>query len=878
MCASPRTKEFENDKTNRGPDQRTGARSAAHHAWSVMAVATTFTTSRLLEFCTVAELTKLVGFGPEDWPKVVIKELIDNALDACEDASIAPAITVAISTRKNTISVSDNGPGIPADTVTRLLDYRNKTSSREAYVAPTRGAQGNALQALLAMAFALDGKRGETTIKACGITHDIVFGIDPVRRVPKIEHDRRPTASVQSGTFFALHWPLLLADGKAEIVPLVDQFAWLNPHATLTLKWDGKVLVDAAATDPQWRKWRPNDPAPAAWYDDESFNRLIAAFVADDEDHDRRDRTVRDFIEIFRGLARTDTRAQVLDAVGAARMSLRDFFTKPKSVLKLLDQMQVSTKPVAAKDLGLLGKDHFDARFKELDVDPKTFQYKRELLDIDEVPYAIEAAFGYCPSKQHRVKILGINWSPSLINPYRELGADGSLDFVLFEQRAGDDEEPIVLALHIAAPRIAYTDKAKSALQLPDEVAAAVVKVVRDVTKTWAKVRKAEERDASRRERREELMTRRRPESQKQVAFEVMEQAYLKVSGPKNLTANARQIMYVARAEIQERSERSLDDSYFTQTLLPDFMAANMELTANWKVAFDDRGHFADPHTGLMIGLGTVAVREYIEDLHELEIKSAAVAPAHVATKGPSGSFGAVLYIEKEGFMALLDEEELAQRFDIAIMSSKGMSVTAARELADEVCHRWRVPLFVLRDFDKAGFSIVAGFKQRQSRRYTFKNQIKVVDLGLRMGDVRHLIEAGMDEAAAAERGSALTRRANMRRNGATAAEAEYLLTRRVELNAFTSEEFIAFVERKLTEHGVVKVVPNKAVLTSTYRTLVQGREVEKIIKRELRKLNGHRSVQVPSNLMAQVEDYLRRNPTHRWDKAVASLVRKPGG
>ena len=89
----------------------------------------------------------------------------------------------------------------------------------------------------------------------------------------------------------------------------------------------------------------------------------------------------------------------------------------------------------------------------------------------------------------------------------------------------------------------------------------------------------------------------------------------------KNLTANARQIMYAARDEIQERSERQLDDSYFTQTLLPDFHGGEPEPTADWKVAFDDRGHFADPHTGLMIGLGTVAVREYIEDLHELEIK-----------------------------------------------------------------------------------------------------------------------------------------------------------------------------------------------------------------------------------------------------------------
>ena len=256
-----------------------------------VATRTTFTTSRLLEFCTVAELTKLVGFGPAQWPIVGVKEAIDNAIDAAEDAKIAPKITVAISTRKSTISVTDNGPGIPADTVIRLLDYTKKTSSREAYVGPTRGAQGNALQSLLAMAFALEGNQGKTTIQACGISHDIVFGIDPVRREPKIEHTQEERASVQFGTSFTLHWPDLagsqLVEAKVGIVSVVTRFSWLNPHATFTLTWDGKTSFTAEATNPDWHKWRPSDPALAAWYDAESFSRLIAAYVADDQDHGR---------------------------------------------------------------------------------------------------------------------------------------------------------------------------------------------------------------------------------------------------------------------------------------------------------------------------------------------------------------------------------------------------------------------------------------------------------------------------------------------------------------------------------------------------------------------------------------------------------------
>ena len=71
-------------------------------------------------------------------------------------------------------------------------------------------------------------------------------------------------------------------------------------------------------------------------------------------------------------------------------------------------------------------------------------------------------------------------------------------------------------------------------------------------------------------------------------------------------------------------------------------------------------------------------------------------------------------------------------------MSTKGMSHTAARELADEVCAKFDIPLFILRDFDKTGFSI-SGTLQRDTRRYEFQNEIKVIEFGLSLEDVKDL-------------------------------------------------------------------------------------------------------------------------------------------
>ena len=57
---------------------------------------TTLRTSRRLDFCSRKELIAQTGHGPESWPLVVLKELLDNALDACEDAGVAPEIAVTV--------------------------------------------------------------------------------------------------------------------------------------------------------------------------------------------------------------------------------------------------------------------------------------------------------------------------------------------------------------------------------------------------------------------------------------------------------------------------------------------------------------------------------------------------------------------------------------------------------------------------------------------------------------------------------------------------------------------------------------------------------------------------------------------------------------
>ncbi len=402
----------------------------------------------------------------------------------------------------------------------------------------------------------------------------------------------------------------------------------------------------------------------------------------------------------------------------------------------------------------------------------------------------------------------------------------------------------------------------------------AIIGAVQGVTKKWAKQRKKEEREASAVMNRRYAMVRIYHVSIKEAAWQIMEKAYLKASANGTLPAHARQIMYAARPDIQRMADREIGkgfDQYFTQTLLPDYIE---EEGVDWNVVFDARGHFHEPHTEEQVPLGTIQVHDYLARVqgHRVGELDFDIREKHYPTLGPENRYSAILFIEKEGFMPLFKEVKLAARYDIAIMSTKGMSVTASRELVDVICGDHDIPLLALHDFDKAGFSIV-GTLQRDTRRYTFMNQIEVIDLGLRLDDIDGLMTEEVHTP------SPWAARRNLEENGATGEEIEFLLGQRVELNALASDEMVKWIESKLEQHGVSKVIPDKGTLTDAYRRVrTQARiqaKIDEIIEEESEEGEVEK---VPDNLRKQVEERLKKHPATSWDEAIREFVAADGG
>jgi hypothetical protein len=607
---------------------------------------------------------------------------------------------------------------------------------------------------------------------------------------------------------------------------------------------------------------------------------LIAAYVAD-EGRGGRPRTVREFVGEFAGLTGSAKQKAVTESAGLGRAYLHDLIEHNdidlERVQALLVAMQEASRPVKPVALGPLGEAHMRAYMLRERIEPASIKYRKVEDTVDDLPVVMELAFGWPECMEEgsgRRVIAGINWTPSLLFPFPELAS------WLGEQRI-DEDDPVMVMAHMAMPRPDFTDRAKSRLALPSGARAEMAKGVLAITKHWKAMKRQTDRDerVSARQR-DEYLKRQQPMvlSVKEAAYQVMATAYLDASAQGTLPANARQVMYAARPKVLALTGGKCwtHSSYFTQKLLPDFVNAHMELTASWDVVFDDRGHLIEPHTKNRIGLGTLAVRRYLANWHTV-VSSALgdfTLTHEVETIGPGNRYRFALFIEKEGFDALLEAAQIANRYDVAIFSTKGQSVTAARALIEALSLNG-VTILVVHDFDKSGIEILHTLYSH-TRRYTYRTTPKVIDLGFRLSDVE-----GLEHERVEYKGAKKSPAINLLSCGAAEAECAFLVRResgqwvgdRVELNAMRSDQLIAWLEGKFAEVGVEKVVPDADTLARAYRLALRKSQLQASIDDALTEIDEAPDAPVPDDLAEQIRAKIAGKAI-AWDDAIWSLIK----
>lgn len=189
--------------------------------------------NRAAEYFSVKELEAQTGRGRSEFASVCLKELVDNALDACEADAVTPMIDLQITPWADALDllVIDNGPGIAPETVARILDFDTRTSDKAAYRSPTRGAQGNALKTVVGIPVAL-GSAWPVVIEACGVRHEVSARVDAAGNV-NVRHEQGDSPQTV-GTRIALTLPGEWSSFKAQ--RWARAFALVNPHALVSMR------------------------------------------------------------------------------------------------------------------------------------------------------------------------------------------------------------------------------------------------------------------------------------------------------------------------------------------------------------------------------------------------------------------------------------------------------------------------------------------------------------------------------------------------------------------------------------------------------------------------------------------------------------------
>jgi len=348
--------------------------------------------------------------------------------------------------------------------------------------------------------------------------------------------------------------------------------------------------------------------------------------------------------------------------------------------------------------------------------------------------------------------------------------------------------------------------------------------------------------------------------SQKDIVVENLDQAIATVSGDGEFRFNSRQLLYVLRPIVKDETGKDLTTENFN-TVLTNYENENGEIEGMYR---EPRGSIYHPHRGETIMLGTLSVENY---------------------ERPTWIFNKVLYVEKEGFSEALKDSGWPERHDCTLMSSKGFTTRAARDLVDKLAeHDEPVTIFCVHDADAYGTMIFQTFQEATKARGARK--IKIVNLGLEPWEALAL-GLEIEDVEAGTRRKPVADYVRDREDGEH--WDDWLQAHRVELNAMTTPQFIAWLDGKMVAYD--KLIPPADVLEAELSRRVEDKIRETIVARVLREANVDAQVaaaiaqiETPDGtvLTAGIKQVFAATPDAQWrdliEAVAAELAADPEG
>jgi hypothetical protein len=225
----------------------------------------------------------------------------------------------------------------------------------------------------------------------------------------------------------------------------------------------------------------------------------------------------------------------------------------------------------------------------------------------------------------------------------------------------------------------------------------------------------------------------------------------------------------------------------------------------------------------------------------------------------------------------------------MAVVAGEGYATEAIRVLFDQAARQRDYQLFVLHDADPDGYNIARTLREETARMPGYA--VDVIDLGLHWEDAMAmgLQTETFERKRALPEGLVLSPEAHEAFTGQPLrrwqGERQRWLAQRVELNAFSAPQLVAYIEHRLQETGVWgKIIPPDAPLADTAKRLY-GQAVERHIQdmvdellqvdRLTRRLRQHcvDTADLGEARTWSEETWIKR-PTAWWQDALGAQVR----
>jgi len=460
-----------------------------------------FSFSREFDFVRLDGLRRATGRPPHEWDLYIVKELIDNALDADEtlwrnDPTQFPRVHV----RMEYISVPErqsqqlfvqvnNRAMFPVEQMADIFATQWYTSRKAFIRGLTRGALGNALKTLLGIPYALRNRvAGDWTpelkplsIFCNGTEYLPRYVVDSTTQAIRFECETKESKPVE-GTVVSVgldHFEQEMPRTLAQVELLAEQYHLCNPHAEFhwTVEIEGQEWTKEYAADPDWMN-KFQETAPVQWYSPTAFQDLLGALYRKQCGDEATSKLPVEMVcrcfsgfdnEVVGASQDQPAIAVVIEALGQDSLAAADI--EGPAATRLYRLLCRHSAGFDSVQLGCIGPEHMRAVLTHVvpvegDV---LYEVATDAGDDPNVPFVIEAAVARLKDGKRQIWP-AINFTPTYGDPFLRrwlrapiqpdepvLGLRGLLD--AYSVR---DDTPVVLFLHLICPNVEHDEFGKT--------------------------------------------------------------------------------------------------------------------------------------------------------------------------------------------------------------------------------------------------------------------------------------------------------------------------------------------------------------------------------------------------------------------------------